>query len=259
MNNPNQVPGTPPAPAGQTPGQPPAGGGAPDVDQNNQPSGATTPPQSGEQTPPSAEELAKLRQKAGRWDSLQKRDRNSRRNSRRQVRQNPDLDHLPADAQSAITDRDSTIQERDTEITGLKTKNRVRDLFDQNDDYKTIPAGVRRAIVKNPLGFASAESKTVDDVVEDIQDYLDDELDNMASSPAQPQNQGGDVPAGNPPANPSNPPANPPAPDPSQIPPASGSGPSTPPSTPPANTEGLTGIKKAAAVLQHSLKYKKHG
>lgn len=259
MNNPNQTPGTPPAdPAGQTPGQPSTGGGAPAVDSNNQPTGGIDQNQPEEQVTISAKELNEHKRKSGRWDALQGKNRKSRRDNRRQNRETPDLEQYPEDVRSVISDRDGTIQTQGSEILGLKTKNQVRDLFDA-DEYKDIPAGIRRAVIKNPMGFSNQNSQSVEDVVDDIRDYLDDELDSLASSPNQQSNQGGNQPAGNPPANPSNPPANPQMPDPSQIPPATGSGPATPGNTPPLNTEGKRGMDKVVATLQHSLKYKKHG
>jgi len=223
-------------------------------DQSGQPAGGApqnppTPPAAGNQPPGgdkgsaqtatvSLEELNDLKRKAGRWDATTRRNREDRR-SNRQSTSNYDADDAPPALLEALKDRDNKIEELSSATIKLEVKDKVRDLLD-GDEYKDLPPAIKRAVIRNPLGFANAGTQTVADAVADIQDYLDDELDSAASRPA---NGGGQPPAGGPPA-----------PGRDQTPPAGGSGPNNPTVSPTDGTDGKTGPNRSTTVLQNILK-----
>jgi hypothetical protein len=126
----------------------------------------------------------------------------------------------------------------------LEVKDKVRDLLD-GDEYKDLPPAIKRAVIRNPLGFAKAGAQTVVDAVADIQDYLDDELDSAASTPAH---GGGQAPTGTPPA------GTPPTSGRDQTPPAGGSGPNNPKISPTDGIDGKVGSQRSTTVLQNILK-----
>ena len=80
-----------------------------------------------------------------------------------------------------LRDKDNKINELSSVNVKLQVKDKVRDLLD-SEEYKDLSQGIRRAIGKNPLGFATPNAQSVEDAIADIQDYLDDELDRMAST-----------------------------------------------------------------------------
>ena len=234
----------------------PVGNQAPPATDQSQPPGGDTP--SGQPAPISVEDLNDLKRKAGRWDARVKSDRQNRRQSRRaDSKDDYDADKADPALLDSLRDRDDKINELSSANVRLEVKDKVRDLID-GEEYKDLPVGIKRAVGRNPLGFANANSQSIQDVVADIQDYLDDELDRTASNPAPQaagQNQSGeqapanqnDSQAGNPPK--SQAPAQ-------QTPPAGGSGPSKPDTAPFAGTEGMTGSKRSTTILQNILKAK---
>lgn len=242
MTDTNINPSAPPAPAGQ-----PAGGA---------PQGTPIPPAAGNQ-PPGGDnggaqpktytdaEIRAIEAKAKRWDAHTRRSREDRRENRRST-SSYDADSTPPEVLDALRDRDQKIEELSSVRIKLEVKDKVRDLLD-GDEYKDLPAAIKRAVVRNPLGFANSGAQTVEDAIADIQDYLDDELDSNASqAPAQ---GGGQVNASALPAN--IPPAQAPG---VQTPPASGSGPNSPTVSPTDGTEGKFGRDRSTTVLQNILK-----
>jgi len=242
MNEINQTPPTSPAPAGQPGGVDPQGT-TPTPAAGTQPSGGDN---SGVQTVViSLDEANALKRKAGRWDAYQKNSREDRRNNHRST-SDYDADNAPPALLDALKDRDIKIDELSSAKTKLEVKDKVRDLLD-GDEYKDLTPAVKRAVVRNPLGFAKAGAQSVEEAIADIQDYLDDELDSLASG--IPAIVGGQ-PGGN-----QNPTGNQPAPAGGvQTPPASGSGPSNPSVSPTDGTEGKTGKDRSVSVLQNILK-----
>lgn len=217
------------------------------------PQGATQPPASGTDQTSGGDktgaqpktytdaELRSMKSKADRWDVRVKRERKDRNNNR--STSDYDTDNTSPEILETLKNRDSKIDELSSVNVKLEVKDKVRDLLD-SDDYKDIPSGIRRAIVRNPLGFAGSSAHSVDEAVADIQDYLDDELDNMASGNPAPQGGNQPAPAGTPPTNPI----------PGQTPPAGGSGPSNPQTDVNQGTEGKSGSKRSVQVLQNILK-----
>lgn len=229
--------------SGQPAGNPPEGGQKPPAVGNDQPSGGVSN-QDTQMTQISLEELNALKRKSGRWDANLKRNREDRRNGRRS-KTDYNTDGADPELLDTLKDRDDKINELSSVNVKLQVKDKVRDLLD-SDEYKDVSQGIRRAIGRNPLGFANSSAKSVEEAIADIQDYLDDELDRTASQ--NPAN-GGDQPAGNLPV------GNPPNQNPlSNIPPASGSGPSNPQIDINQGVEGKTGSKRSTAVLQNILK-----
>ena len=258
------TPASTPAPAGQAP------------DNNNQPAGepgATQPAADNNQAPGgegqqvpkniegndgnnlSIEDINNLKRKAGRWDALNKRNRQARR----EQRGNRGKDDYNSDgADPALLD---TLKERDTKIDELSSDNlklqvteKARNLL-EGEEYKDIPIAVKKAVIRNPIGFTNPMSGNVDDMVADIQEYLDDEADAMASNLSQivgsgsPQNQpnnpAGAAGQGNP--APQNPQAD-------QTPPVSGSGPESPNADLNEGVGNKTGPARSTAVLRNILK-----
>jgi len=237
-NNPNPAPG----PAGGAP----SGGHTPPAAGNDQPSGGvnTQPAQQLSQ-----QEINDLKRKAGRWDKHVEDNRKNRRLSRQRSRDDYNADDADPALLDALKDRDSKIDELSSTNVKLAVKDQVRDLLD-SDEYKDLPQGIRRAITRNPLGFASPSAQSVEEAVADIQDYLDDELDRMASNPPA---QGGGQPPATPPGQPAGtPPGQPPASP--QTPPAAGSGPSNPQVDVNQGIDGKVGSKRSTQVLNNILK-----
>jgi len=237
MTDNSQSPGTPPvdnSAHGQPGNQPPAAG-------NDQPSGGVQEPGD---TPPvlSVEEINALKRKAGRWDKLQISNRKDRRNNRRST-EDYNTDGASPELLETLKDRDTKIDELSSVNVKLEVKDKVRNLLD-SDEYKELPIGIRRAIVRNPLGFAGPSAHSVDEAVADIQDYLDDELDNAASGAPAPKGGDQPAPAGTPPTNPI----------PGQTPPAGGSGPSNLQVDTSEGVGDKTGSKRSVQVLQNILR-----
>lgn len=264
MDN-NQSPAS--APAGDS-----AAGGQPASPQGDAPSGDQQPPatdlsqspggdQAGDQqSQVSIKELNDLKRKAGRWDARLESDRKARRQGRRaNAKDDYNADDVDPALLDSLRDRDDKINELSSANIRLEVKDRVRDIM-ENDEYKDLPTGIKRAVSRNPLGFANQNSQSIEDVIADIQDYCDDELDRIALKPGQnpAENQGGNQPAadsvkqgqqqGDSPS--------PQAPA-QQTPPAGGSGPSKPDATPFAGTEGMVGSKRSTTILQNILKARK--
>lgn len=253
--NPNPAPtpsGDQPAGNQQTPpqGAPPVGQKPPATDLSQSPGGEQKPD---EQATVNLEEFNALKRKAGRWDAQQKSNRDSRRDDRRKrTKDDYNADNADPELLESLRTRDDKIDELSSVNTRLEVKNRVRDLID-GDEYKDLSASIKRAVAKNPLGFANASSQEIGDIIADIQDYLDDELDHAASTQPPAPNQGDNPPAGNPQSRAigtSQQPA-------IQTPPAGGSGPSSPNALPFEGTEGLTGSKRSVKVLGNILKTRK--
>jgi len=254
----NQGQAAPPAGVPTPPGQPagtgPQDGQTPPAAGNDQPSGGVST--QGEQTATiSIEELNALKRKAGRWEASLKRNREGRKGSSRRSKSDYNADDLDPALAEVLKDRDEKIDELSSVNIKLAVKDKVRDLLD-SDEYKEISQGIRRAIIRNPLGFANPTAQSVEEAVADIQDYLDDELDRLASTtqtPAQgafsqpgvPQPQAPGQPAGTPPGQP---------PQGRQTPPVAGSGPSNPQVDVNQGIDGKTGSKRSTQVLQNILK-----
>jgi hypothetical protein len=256
--NPN--PAAPPAAdAGQAPGdQQGADKNAAAPDNNNQNPAGANPDQAGqnqdeEKTEISVKELNDLKRDSGRWKTRLKGDRKTRRENRRQPA-NPDQDdNTDPETLEALRDRDVKIDELSSENFRYKIENKVRNIFD-NEEYKDISSSVKRAIVKNPLGFTNPESKTIEDAVADIEDYLDDELDAMSKTEntqqLNPADKVGEHMANARPGvqnvdNKDN------------TPPAGGSGPSSPEANINEGVEGKVGPDRSTAVLNNLLKGRK--
>lgn len=241
MTDTNSNPSATPDNSGQPAGGAPQGTPTPPA-AGNQPSGGD---KGGAQTVTiPLEELNTYKRKAGRWDATIDRNRKDRRENRGS-KSNYDADNAPPELLDALRDRDEKITELSSARIKLEVKDKVRDMLD-GDEYKDLPPAIKRAVVRNPLGFASAGAQTVEDAVADIQDYLDDELDAAASGPAH---GGGTPPAGTPPA------GSPPAPaGRDQTPPAGGSGPGSPAVSPTDGIDGKTGPNRSTTVLQNILK-----
>jgi hypothetical protein len=240
MSDNNSNPSATPAPAGQPDGGAPQG--APQTPAaGSQPAGGDK----GAQTVSiPVEELNGYKMKAGRWDAHTKRSREDRRSNRRST---PDYnaDEVPPALLDTLKEKDEKIEELSSTRIKLEVKDRVRDMLD-GDEYKDLPPAIKRAVVRNPLGFAQAGAQTVEEAVGDIQDYLDDELDSAASRPAS---GGGQQPAGAQPAGGAPAPAGG-----GQTPPASGSGPSNPQFSPTEGIDGKIGTQRSTTVLQNILK-----
>ena len=246
--NPN--PAAPPAAdAGQAPGNQQGADQNPANPDVNQP-GANQDEQKTEIT---LKELNELKRNAGRWDAHQKKDRDTRRASRRQpTNPNPDDSNLDQETLSALRDRDEKIQEMSSENFRLKTESGVRRAL-ENEEYKDISSALKSAIIRNPLGFTNPESKTVEDAIADIEDYLDDELDAMSKTEKNqqlnPANQVGEH-IGN-----ARQGVNVNLKD--NTPPATGSGPSSPQVNVNEGIEGKVGPDRSATILTNLLKGRK--
>ena len=254
--NPNPV-APPAADAGQAPGnqQPNADQNAAAPDNNQAQAGANQDPagQGEQKTEITLKELNDLKRNSGRWEAHQKDSRKTRRENRRQpATPNPD-DNTDPETLEALRDRDVKIDELSSENFRFKIENKVRNIFDK-DDYKDISSAVKRAVVKNPLGFTHTESKTVEDAIADIEDYLDDELDAISlekkAQQLNPTDQVGEHMAN---ARPGVQNVN--VKD--NTPPATGSGPSSPQANVNDGIEGKVGTDRSVAVLNNLLKGRK--
>lgn len=227
-DNPAPTPGTPGQPAGQgaTPANVTPAPGA------NQPNGGNN---GGQKIELDSVEVEKLKRDAGRWNAYQKENRENRRNNRGANRQPDyqDLDGAKPEILEALRSRDIKLDELSLTNRELAVKDKVRDLFD-SEEYKNIPIAVRKAIIRNPLGFVNRTSESLEDAVADIQEYLDDEIDH---------------PSGGQPAAPVTP-----APETHQVPPASGSGPASPNAAVEVDVTGKTGPARSTAILGNLLK-----
>ena len=218
-------PATPPETPGQVPGQAqqPA---------NNTP--AAEKPQGGNNGGQRIEldqvEVERLKRDAGRWEAYQKKARDERRNNRGgKPQEYQDLDGAAPEVLEALRSRDTKLDELSLANRELAVKDKVRDLMD-SEEYKDIPATIKKAIIRNPLGFVNRASESLDDAVADIQDYLDEELDKPSEQPAQEVKQE------------------------HQVPPISGSGPSAPNANQEIDVTGKTGPARSTAILQNLLK-----
>jgi len=218
-------PATPPETPGQVPGQAqqPA---------NNTP--AAEKPQGGNNGGQRIEldqvEVERLKRDAGRWEAYQKKARDERRNNRGgKPQEYQDLDGAAPEILEALRSRDTKLDELSLANRELAVKDKVRDLMD-SEEYKDIPATIKKAIIRNPLGFVNRASESLDDAVADIQDYLDEELDKPSEQPAQEVKQE------------------------HQVPPISGSGPSAPNAHQEIDVTGKTGPARSTAILQNLLK-----
>ncbi len=245
--NPAAPPGTDP---GQAPGnQQGADPNAAPPDNNQGQAGANQDEQKTEIT---FKELNTLKRSAGRWDAHQETNRKTRReNRRRPAEPNPDDNSIDQETLSALRDRDDKIDGLSSENFRLKTESGVRRVL-ENDEYKDISSAVKKAIIRNPLGFTNPESKTVEDAVADIEDYLDDELDAMSkiekTQQSNPTDQVGEHMANARPGvqNVKD-----------NTPPAGGSGPSSPQANVNEGAEGKVGPDRSTAVLNNLLKGRK--
>lgn len=240
----NQTPVTPPV-DNSTQGQPagnPSGNTTPPAVGNDQPSGGVNQNAQTVQVP--VKEYNDLKRGAGRWGAHLKTNRENRRGNRQRSTSDYNTDDADPALLETLKDRDTKIDELSSVNVKLEVKDKVRDLL-SSDDYKEIPQGIRNAMIRNPLGFATPNAHSVDEAMNDIQDYLDDELDNLAT-PAQ----GGDQPSGN--SSVGTPSGQPPTGQ--QTPPASGSGPGNAQVDINQGVEGKTGSKRSVQVLQNILK-----
>lgn len=221
INNPATTPATP----GQVPGQAqqPA---------NNTP--AAEKPQGGNNGGQKIEldqaEVERLKRDAGRWEAYQRKAREERRNNRGgKPQEYQDLDGAAPEVLEALRSRDIKLDELSLVNRELAVKDKVRDLMD-SDEYKDIPATIKKAIIRNPLGFVNRTSESLDDAIADIQDYLDEELDKPSGQPAPEVKQE------------------------HQVPPINGSGPSAPNVYQEIDITGKTGPARSTAILQNLLK-----
>ena len=230
-DNPTPTPGTPGQPAGPAPA--PAEG--------TPAAGTPAAPQGGkdeQKVEITQKELEELRRNDGRWRAHQKNERDNRRSNRGTNRQPEyqDLDGAKPEVLEALRSRDVKLDELSLANKELAVKDKVRDLF-ESDEYKDLPAAIKKAIIRNPLGFVNRSSETLEDAVADIQDYLDEELDNGSKgSPA--------------PAAPA------PVEETHQVPPAGGSGPASPNAAADIDIAGKTGPARSTAILSNLLKGK---
>ena len=217
-------PATPPETPGQVPGQAqPA---------NNTP--AAEKPQGGNNGGQKIEldqvEVERLKRDAGRWEAYQRKAREERRNNRGgKPQEYQDLDGAAPEVLEALRSRDIKLDELSLVNRELAVKDKVRDLMD-SDEYKDIPVTIKKAIIRNPLGFVNRTSESLDDAIADIQDYLDEELDKPSGQPAPEVKQE------------------------HQVPPISGSGPSAPNVYQEIDITGKTGPARSTAILQNLLK-----
>lgn len=227
MSENNQNPTPTPPNGGQPVGQATPANNTPAAPGNGQPDG-------GQKIEMSVAEVEALKRDAGRWKAHQKDTRENRRGNRTPSGQNGYQlpDGTDPEILEALRTRDTKLDELSLVNRELLVKDKVRDLF-ESDDYKDLPVSVKKAIIKNPLGFVNRNSETIDDAIADIQDYLDDELDaRPAPQPAPDNNQ---------------PPTH-------QIPPAAGSAPASPNATANADVTGKTGPARSTAVLGNLFK-----
>ena len=234
----NQNPATTPANAGQVPGEAKQPENkTPATDGQDQSKGG----QGDSKVELSAAEAERLKRDAGRWKKHIEDSRKARRNSRRENDNDyQDLDGADPKVLEALRSRDEKLHELSLNNRTLAVKDRVRDLFDA-EEYKDIPATIRKAIIRNPLGFVNHASDTIDDAVADIQDYLDDELDNPLP---QSNNQSNNQPPKDESAE-------------HQVPQVSGSGPASPNAVADADIAGKTGSARSTAILSNLLKNRK--
>jgi len=223
-------PVTPPATTGQATGQAQQPANAtPAANPQGQPDGGNN---GGQRIELDQAEVERLKRDAGRWEAYQRKAREERRNNRGgQPQEYQDLDGADPKVLEALRSSDTKLDELSLTNRELAVKDKVRDLMD-SDEYKNIPATIRKAIIRNPLGFVNRSSESLEDAVADIQDYLDEELDNPS---VKPQGQ--------------------PEPD-NQTPPVSGSGPAKPTEHQEVDVTGKTGPARSTAILQNLLRRK---
>lgn len=215
---------------GQAPGQDNPGGNSPAAG-GSQPDGGK-----GTKIELDADEVQRLRRDAGRWSAHQENERKNRRQQRQSRPSDQNIDGASPEVLEALRLRDEKLDDLSVENRELKVKNQVRDLLD-GEDYQKIPNSLKRAIIRNPLGFVNRNSETIEDAIADIQDYLDDELDNPGSSAAPKGNE-----------------AEPKAEKERQTPPASGSAPASPNEAQEVDVAGKTGPARSTAILSNLLK-----
>lgn len=236
------------APAAQAPApgdQSQAGNNTPATDPSQSAGGANQAPSGSTKVEIDGEELQALRRDAGRWrktdDKGGKGNRRERAPRERAGDSKPNADDADPELLDQLRARDQKISELTSATTKLAVKDKVRDLL-ESEDYKALPDAIKRAVVRNPLGFAREDSQTMDHFIEDIQDYLDDEIDAMGGQSNPAPNQ-----AGNTASNANNQP-------PRQTPPASGSGPAAPGSGVKEDIEGKVGQQRSRGVLRNLLR-----
>jgi len=219
----NNIPAATPDNPGQVPGQAqPANTPAAE-----KPQGENNGGQKIEMDP---KEVEALKRDAGRWAAYQKNAREERRNNRGgKPQEYQNLDGAAPEVLEALRSRDTKLDELSLANRELAVKDRVRDLMD-SDDYKDVPVTIKKAIIRNPLGFVNRASESLDDAVADIQDYLDEELDRPSGHPAP------EVKVEHP------------------APPISGSGPAAPNAHQEIDVTGKTGPARSTAILQNLLK-----
>lgn len=228
--NPTPTPGNP----GQTAGQGQAPANVTPAAGEGQPNGGNN---GGAKIEMDAAEIERLKRDAGRWAKHQEDERANRRLNRGQNRQPEyqNLDGAAPEVLEALRSRDIKLDELSLANRELAVKDKVRDLFD-SEEYKSIPTAVRKAIIRNPLGFVNRTSESLEDAVADIQDYLDDELDHPSGGqPAAPA--AGEQPQ----------PVH-------QVPPVNGSAPSSPNQPSEIDVTGKTGPARSTAILGNLLK-----
>jgi hypothetical protein len=170
-----------------------------------------------------------LKRDAGRYKSRNTPGGRTKRVSRTAAK--------PVEGDEAIQARDAEIGDLTKKNMVLEAKDGIRELFD-NEDFKKLPAALKTAVMKNPLGFANNESDTVNDIVCDIQDFLDDAVTELGNN-----------------TNPA--PSADPAPAPggdNQTPPAQPSGPTSQGGDPTKGTENLTGRAKSSQIIANLFK-----
>lgn len=226
LNNTNPAPAAGPS----APAAGPAPASAPASNPNSDPSGQT---KDNKTVSIPVEELNAFKRKAGRWDKHESDMKKGQRSNRRSP-SDVSLDNADPEILETIRVRDEKIDQQNSELLRYKVREKVQDLLD-NDEYKSVPDAVRKAVLKNPLGFINADSEELEHMVDDIQTYFDDILDNLAPS-NQPK-----TPSGAPKTE-------------IQTPPASPSGPSSPGASPLDGTEGKTGQARSTTVLRNLLK-----
>jgi len=185
------------------------------------------------------QEIDALKRDAGRWKKHQDDARKERMN-KKSNRSNEDykLDDATPEALEALRVRDQKLDELSLTNKVLSVKDKVRDLMD-DEEYKGVSSAIKKAIVRNPLGFINPASDSLEDCIADIKDYLDEELDNVPINTFKKDDTADNIEIKK---------------DNHQVPPIGGSGPASPNSVPDNNIAGKTGPARSTAILGNLLK-----
>jgi len=242
---------TNPAPAANN--APPAGNQPPvSIPNQNQTQGDQQPANAGgdngnggEQVTVSLDEFNNLKRDAGRWTKRHDHGRDRRFTRKKQESRQTIPDDADPDLANAIKERDTKLSQLQSENLQLRVKDQVRGLLD-DDAYKELPVAVKKAVARNPLGFANPNSQELEDILADIEDYLITETPTVPSSNNQgnaqpPQNNAGQPAQAGQQNNASNV---------DNIPPVNNSGPSPQSSAKEVDVAGLKGSRRSTKILK---------